>query len=179
MLALIEELSQILKKQNQPGFAGATSAPSSGANHFMSSPPSRSGILSGPELSMSSRSPGAKTITQPPALSLTNGSASSGSAGKPTLPTTRCTIWTACAKKVHRCSPSPPPNQKLLDSSLSDGLLGRDWQKPTVNTAAAAARLRCLRFSPEPERHSVRKSRAPPASPTERPWPSEVVRRYE
>jgi len=60
MLALIEELSQILKKQNQPGFAGATSAPSSGANHFMSSPPSRSGILSGPELSKSSRSPGAK-----------------------------------------------------------------------------------------------------------------------
>src|ERR1051326_529416 len=90
----------------------------------MSSLPSRSDILSGPELTMNSKSPGAKIIRQPLGRWLTNGSASSGAVGKPTRPTTRSTTWRACEKKAHPCSLSPPPNQKLLDSSPSDGLFG-------------------------------------------------------
>src|ERR1051326_9556406 len=72
---------------------------------------------------MNSKSPRAKTIKPPLGRWLTNGSASSGAAGKPTHPATRSTTSRACAKKAHPCSPSPPQNQKLLDSSPSDGLL--------------------------------------------------------
>ncbi|HEX3086893.1 MAG TPA: transposase [Pyrinomonadaceae bacterium] len=40
-LACLSGIAPVIAAANQPGFAGATSAPSSCANHFMSSPPSR------------------------------------------------------------------------------------------------------------------------------------------
>src|SRR5205807_6795844 len=70
-------------------------------------PSNRSNIRFGPELTTQCSAPKAKRTTLPCAPWLSNGSGSSGGAGRPAFLTTKSSIWRVCASRDRHCSSSP------------------------------------------------------------------------
>ena len=85
---------------------GTTSALSSSANRFTNMPANRLSILSGPELITLRSEPKGRIITPQCEPWPSNGSGSSGSAGRRALPTVRSSTWKVCERRdrLYFCS---------------------------------------------------------------------------